>query len=172
MSDNGNDDGNKLKGNKKNQKSCYKKSYGIQSHWIGKEKELGNNVYVYGHKMQLELHITTAEEIIEWVGKKRSHEMTLLVKKGIGFALTEPEEPMLGEKEKVIPQMKMKKYEMAKRCCDDKNGQVWCWQGCSVPIVDWAMSWCHEEQDWKWWKFWWDQKCSVMFGVHCNWLKV
>ena len=43
MSDNGNNDSNKPKGNKKNQKSYYKKSYGIPSHCIGKEKELGNN---------------------------------------------------------------------------------------------------------------------------------
>ena len=79
MSDNGSDDSNKPKGNKKNQKSYYKKSYGIPSHWIGKEKELGNNMYVYGHKMQSELYVTTTKEIVEWVGKQYSHEMILLV---------------------------------------------------------------------------------------------
>ena len=69
MSDNGNSDG-KSKGEKKNGKSHHKKSRGIPSHWVGKEKECSNNVCVFGHKLHSEL-------CIEWVTK--SPEMMWMV---------------------------------------------------------------------------------------------
>ena len=59
-------------------------SCGIPSQWADKKKEVGNNVCVCGHKLQSELHVTTTEGIIEWVGKKCCPEMTL-VKMGIGL---------------------------------------------------------------------------------------
>ena len=73
------------------------------------KKGTGQIVCVCGHELQSEACIATAEEIIEWVGKNCYPEITLSVKKWIGFALTEPEEPTLGEKEKVIAQMTTKK---------------------------------------------------------------
>ena len=82
MSDNNNDE-KKLK----KKKSYNKKSYGVPKHWVGKEKELGNNVYVYGEVYQSELYITTTEEIVECVGKKHSRYVQLLVGKGIELQL-------------------------------------------------------------------------------------
>ena len=72
----------------------------MPKHWVGKEKELGNNVYVYGEVHQSELYITTTEEIAEYVGKKYSRHVQLLVGKGIELQLVEPEEPEPGRERK------------------------------------------------------------------------
>ena len=71
-------------------------SYGVPKHWVGKEKELGNNIYVYGEVYQSEMYITTTEEIAEYVGKEYSRHVQLLVGKGIELQLEELEEPKPG----------------------------------------------------------------------------
>ena len=123
----------------------------MEFHPIGLEKKrkLGNNVSCLWSQDAIRVVLSPPpKRSLNGLVKECIHEMTLSVKKGIGFALTEPEEPTLGEKEKVIPQMKMKKCEMVKRCImmmrkdEFDAGEVAVFQ-----LLIETMLWCHEEQD-------------------------
>ena len=52
----------------------------------GKEEELGSFVFGYGHVAQAEMYNKTIEEVADYVGKKFSKEMRLVIKKKKEFA--------------------------------------------------------------------------------------
>ena len=56
----------------------------------GKEEELGSFVFGYGHVAQAEMYNKTIEEVADYVGKKFSKEMRLVIKKKKEFAPTKP----------------------------------------------------------------------------------
>ena len=67
----------------------------------GKEEKLGNYIFGYGHRSQEEFYNRTIEEIADFVGKKYSKEMRLLVKKGKEFAPEPPDDPQTDKEGKI-----------------------------------------------------------------------
>ena len=59
----------------------------------GKKEELGSFVFGYGHVAQAEMYNKTIEEVADYVGKKFSKEMRLVIKKKKEFAPTKPTHP-------------------------------------------------------------------------------
>ena len=68
----------------------------------GKEEELGSFVFGYGHVAQAEMFNKTIEEVADYVGKKFSKEMRLVIKKKKEFEPTSQHIPHLTRMESLM----------------------------------------------------------------------
>ena len=79
--------------NKENNNANNKNNYNPPRTMRGKEEGLGSFVFGYGHVAQAEMYNKTIEEVADYVGKKFSKEMRLVIKKKKEFAPTKPTHP-------------------------------------------------------------------------------